>query len=312
MPEIHLDTDIGGDTDDLCALALALAWPGAGLLAVTTVSDDSGRRAGYARYALELAGRSDVPVAAGADISLGCYKPTPGFPEREEAYSPEPVPPAPAPHEEALDLLEESIARGATIVAIGPYTNLALLERRTPGILRDARLCLMGGHVFSNREGFPQWDYCEDWNIQVDYASALHVFERSSPTIVPLSASVETWLRHAHLPALRQAAAPLARLIARQGEAFAAGEWSKAEEGRTCAGLPDDIINFQHDPLACAVALGWDEGVELEELPLKFEVVDGYLRQRIEEGGRMTRVVTKIDGERFSEFWLDVVTSALP
>jgi inosine-uridine nucleoside N-ribohydrolase len=56
---------IGADIDDLCALALVLAWPGAELTAVTTVSDDGGRRAGYARHALALAGRPDLPVAAG-------------------------------------------------------------------------------------------------------------------------------------------------------------------------------------------------------------------------------------------------------
>lgn len=308
MTNIHLDTDIGGDTDDLCALALVLAWPGAELLAVTTVSDDGGRRAGYARYALSLAGRADVPVAAGADISLGCYTPTPGFPEGDEAYWPEPVPPAPNPHDAALDLLEASIERGAIVVAIGPFTNLALLERRSPGILGEARLYLMGSHVPAPRKGFPQWDYRDDWNVQVDYASAQYVFERSSPTLVPLSASVETWLRHAHLPALWRATSPLARLVARQAEAFAAGEWNKAEEGRAYAGLPEDIVNFQHDPLACALALGWDEGVEVSELPLKLEVADGFLRQRIEEGGRVTKVVTKVDGARFSEFWLDAVT----
>jgi inosine-uridine nucleoside N-ribohydrolase len=311
LPEIHLDTDLGGDTDDLCALALVLAWPGANLTAVTTVSDDGGRRAGYTRYALSLAGRTDVPVAAGADISLGCYTPTPGFPEGDEDYWPEPVPPAPTPHDAALDLLEASIERGAVVVAIGPFTNLALLERRSPGILSEARLYLMGSHVPAPREGFPQWDYRDDWNVQVDYASAQYVFERSSPTLIPLSATVGTWLRHAHLPALKRAASPLARLVARQAEAFAVGEWNKAEYGRTYAGLPEDIINFQHDPLACAVALGWDEGVEVNELPLKLEVVDGFLRQRIEEGGRMTKVVTKVDGARFSEFWLDAVTAAI-
>lgn len=310
MPEIHFDTDIGGDIDDLCALALVLAWPGAELFAVTTVADDGGRRAGYARHALTLAGHADVPVAAGADISLGCYRPTPGFPARDKAYWPEPVEPAPTPHDEALDLLEASIRRGAVVVAVGPYTNLALLERRAPGILGEARLCLMGGHVPAPREGFPQLDYRDDWNVQVDYASAREVFERSSPTLVPLSATVETWLRHAHLPALRRAASPLARLIARQAEAFASDEWKKAEYGRAYAGLPDDFINFQHDPLACAVALGWDEGVEVNELPLKFEVTDGLLRQSIEEGGRMTKVLTKVDGARFSEFWLDALTAA--
>ena len=52
MVALHLDTDLGGDIDDLCALAMVLNWPGVELLAVTTNSDDQGRRAGYARYAL--------------------------------------------------------------------------------------------------------------------------------------------------------------------------------------------------------------------------------------------------------------------
>lgn len=309
---IHIDTDIGGDTDDLCALALTTAWPGAELLAVTTVSDDGGRRAGYARHALGLAGRAGVPVAAGADISLGCYRPTPGFPEREDAYWPEPVPPAPGPHEAALDLLERSIERGAVVTAIGPYTNLALLERRKPGILRDARLCLVGGHALAPREGFPSWDYRDDWNIQVDAASALYVFEHSSPTFVPLSATAETWLAGSQLPALRRAASPLARLVARQAEAFASDEKLADRYVHAFPGLPRDFINFQHDPLACAVALGWDEGVEVTELPLKYEVeaAGGFVRQRVEDGGTMTRLLTKIDGARFSEFWLDAVAGA--
>ena len=27
MPKLHLDTDLGGDIDDLCALAMVLNWP---------------------------------------------------------------------------------------------------------------------------------------------------------------------------------------------------------------------------------------------------------------------------------------------
>ena len=46
MPKLHLDTDLGGDIDDLCALALVLKWPDVDLLAVTTNADDRGRRAG--------------------------------------------------------------------------------------------------------------------------------------------------------------------------------------------------------------------------------------------------------------------------
>ena len=310
MVKLHLDTDLGGDIDDLCALAMALNWPDADLLAVTTNSDDQGRRAGYTRYALRLAGREDVTVAAGADVSLGCYRVFPGLPD-ETAYWPEPVPPAPTPLGQALFLLERSIEQGATLVAIGAFTNLALLEKRAPGILRDANLYLMGGYVFPPRAGFPQWGNDQDWNVQVDVESATFVLQHANPVLVPLSVTVETALRRAYLPALRKAG-PLPQLIARQAEAFAQDEQMEARFGRTCDGLPDDTINFQHDPLACAIALGWRDGVQIDELPLTSKIRDGWLHQRVDDDGKPTRVVTRVDGGKFSRFWLDTMVKAGP
>jgi len=35
--KLHLDTDLGGAIDDLCALAMVLNWPDVELLAVATV-----------------------------------------------------------------------------------------------------------------------------------------------------------------------------------------------------------------------------------------------------------------------------------
>ena len=306
MLKLHLDTDLGGDIDDLCALAMALNWPGVDLLAVTTVADDQGRRAGYARYALRLAGREDIAVAAGADASLDCYRSRPGLPD-EAVYWPEPIPPAPTPLDQALSLLERSIEQGAIIAAIGPFTNLALLEKQSPGILRHARLYLMGGYVFPPREGFPAWGNDMDYNVQVDVQSAHYVIQRSSPTLVPLSVTVETSLRRAYLATLRQSG-PLARLIARQAEVFARDEDIETQYGQTCPGLPEDTINFQHDPLACAIALGWDDEVEISEIPLKLEIEDGWLCQRVNEGGKPTRVVTRVNGGKFNEFWLHTVT----
>ena len=66
MRRNQLDTDIGGDTDDLFALAMLLGWPDVDLVGVTTCSDSDGMRAGLARYALRLAGQEGVPVTARA------------------------------------------------------------------------------------------------------------------------------------------------------------------------------------------------------------------------------------------------------
>jgi inosine-uridine nucleoside N-ribohydrolase len=192
MRKVHLDTDLGGDIDDLCALAMVLNWPSIELVGVTTVSEDGGRRAGYVRYALEIAGRRDIPVCAGADISEGYYDHwQPGFPD-EGAYWPEPIQPAHGAAIDAIALLEHSVEQGATIAAIGPFTNLALLEQRSPGLLGSAHLVLMGGYVFPPRKGFPQWGADMDYNVQVDVKSAEYVLQHTTPTLVPLSVTIET------------------------------------------------------------------------------------------------------------------------
>jgi hypothetical protein len=92
LTEIHIGTDIGGDIDDLCALALT--WPSAELTAVTTVSDDGGRRARLLQTNARLP-RKGGGLLAGAGRAR-----------------------AAGPHDAALDLLERSIARGAVVAAI--------------------------------------------------------------------------------------------------------------------------------------------------------------------------------------------------
>jgi inosine-uridine nucleoside N-ribohydrolase len=147
-----------------------------------------------------------------------------------------------------------------------------------------------------------------DWNIQVDVKSAKHVIEHSNPTLIPLSVTVETALRRAYINELRTSGA-LGPLIARQAEAFAIDEQNETKYGAVCEGLPRDIINFQHDSLACAIALGWKEGVEIEEIPLVLEERDGWLYERISSNGKPVRVVTKIDGESFNDFWLNKIVN---
>ena len=306
MQKIHLDTDLGGDIDDLCALAMLLRWRDVEITGITTVAEANGRRAGYVQYVLQLEGKTDLPVTAGADVSQGFYRyPELGYPDEERYWSKQ-VSPSPNPIGDAIQLLKQSIEQGVTIIAIGPFTNLYLLELQYPGILRETNLFLMGGYIFPIRPGFPRWDNKMDWNIQVDVKSAKHVIEHSNPTLIPLSVTVETALRRAYLDALGRAGG-LGQLLARQAEAFAVDEQNEKKFGETCEGLPKDIINFLHDPLACAIALGWSDGVEVKEIPLILEEKDGRLYERIDPSGKPTRVVTKIDGSLFNEFWLNKI-----
>jgi purine nucleosidase len=307
ITKIHLDTDLGGDIDDLCALAILLRWQTVEIIGITTVAEAGGRRAGYVRHVLELDGKSHIPVAAGADVAEGYYRyPELGYPD-EQRYWSYPIAPLPNNVDCALELLKRSIERGATVIAIGPFTNLYLLDLKYPGILQDAHLFLMGGYVYPIRAGFPSWGNDFDWNIQVDVNSAKYVLERCNPTLIPLTVTVETAFRRQYLAELQDSGS-LGQLLARQAEAFALDENNEVRYGQACEGLPDDIINFLHDPLACAIALGWNTGVELVDLPLVFEEHQGWLYERVEPSGKPTRLVKKIDGPGFSQFWFEKIT----
>ncbi|MDQ3327227.1 MAG: nucleoside hydrolase [Chloroflexota bacterium] len=303
MIRIHLDTDIAGDTDDLCALAMVLNWPGAELVGVTTTSDQAGYRAACVHAALRLAGRDDIPVAAGADGSLSGYYMHPGIPAPER-YWPEVTTPMPSSPGAALDLLAASAEAGAVIVAIGPWTNLALLEIVRPGLLARTRVFAMGGYIEPPDPGLPQWSRDVDYNVQQDTLAARIVWERCDPILVPLNVCLETTLRAEHLPVLRRGNA-LARLVADQGEIHGTDD-AMFELGSAHERLPNDLLNFQYDPLACAVALEWD-GVRVEPLKLAARMEGSMLTFPRDPEGRPTCVAVAVDGPRFEEAWLAAV-----
>jgi len=283
---------------------LLLKSSGVEIIGITTVAENGGKRAGQVQYTLKVAGRIDIPVKAGADNAGGFYPMELGLPV-EERYWPEPITPLINPINEALELLKHSIEQGATIVAIGPLTNLYLLDVKYPGILKRAEIFFMGGYIHPPRPGFPDWKNEFDFNKQIDVKSAKHVLQNSNITLVQLSVTEETFLRRFHLDSLRNSG-PLGQLLAKQAEEFAKDE-KMAEKYKDCENVPKDIINFQYDPLTAAVALGWDEGVNIEELSLVVEEKDGLLHERIDSTGKVFKVVTKVDGIRFGEFWLDQV-----
>ena len=174
--KILLDTDIGDDIDDALALALALEMPEMELVGVTTVFQNTEKRARIARKMLSLWGR-DVPAYAG--IALGekagmPYAQTP-CQYTPELDSPEYAPcnvPAEDEGMGAVDFLirsAEQFGPELTIVAIGPLTNIARAIQKAPQSMRRVqRIVLMGG---SFQRQF------REWNIVCDPLSAKRVME---------------------------------------------------------------------------------------------------------------------------------------
>ena len=148
-----------------------------------------------------------------------------------------------------------------------------------------------------------------DYNVQQDVAAARVVWKRYAPILVQFSVCLGVHLRRAHLPWLRRGGR-LARFAADQSELYGTEE-GVGKAGREQPGRPDDLLNLHYDPLACAVAAGWD-GALVEETELVARQDDGSLAFPEEPGGGKTRVVTGVDGPRLEEEWLRAAASAGP
>ena len=147
-----IDTDPG--IDDALAILLALASPEVDLRLVTTVHGnvELAQTTENALRVLHLAGRSDVPVAAGARESLVHAQPErAGHVHGDAGLGGVQLPPSPArvdprPAVVALADLLTTSPEPVTVAAIGPLTNLALLLRVYPdAAARIGRLVVMGG-----------------------------------------------------------------------------------------------------------------------------------------------------------------------
>jgi pyrimidine-specific ribonucleoside hydrolase len=182
-----IDTDPG--IDDALAILLALASPEVDLRLVTTVHGnvELEQTTENALRVLHLAGRSDVPVAAGARASLvhpqteraGHVHGTAGLGGVELA--PSPAAPDPRPAVVAMaDLLMSSPAP-VTVAAIGPLTNIALLLGVYPdAAARIDRLVVMGGSAA--RGG--NVTAAAEFNVWADPEAAQAVFGSTLPTVM--------------------------------------------------------------------------------------------------------------------------------
>jgi pyrimidine-specific ribonucleoside hydrolase len=196
---IVIDCDPGHD--DAIALLLALASPEVELRGVTTVSGNQTleKTTANALRVLEFVGRADVAVAAGADRPLVRERFVAAYVHGESGLEgPDLPPPQTAPAaEHAVHFLSERVD-GATLVATGPLTNVALLLARHPDAAPE-RLVLMGGAIAEGNV-----TPAAEFNIWADPEAARRVFESGlDVTMVGLDVTHKALLGPAHSGRLR-------------------------------------------------------------------------------------------------------------
>jgi pyrimidine-specific ribonucleoside hydrolase len=228
-----IDTDPG--IDDALAVLLALASPEVDLRLVTTVHGnvELAQTTENALRVLHLAGRSDVPVAAGARSSLVVPQPErAGHVHGTSGLGGVVLPPSPAaidprPAVTALADLLFSSEEPVTVAAIGPLTNIALLLAVYPeAAARIGRLVVMGGSA--TRGG--NVTAAAEFNVWADPEAAAVVFRAGLPTVmVGLDVTLPTVLTAAGIarfaaagPVGAQAAAVLGRYVDHARTAYGA------------------------------------------------------------------------------------------
>jgi purine nucleosidase len=143
---VLLDTDIGSDIDDAVCLAYLLRRPDCELLGVTTVTGDTQKRAALAEVICRAAGRDDVAIRAGAPGPLLVGPGQPGVPQYEAIAALAHRTDHPSDAIEFIRSVVRSRPGEVTLLAIGPFTNVALLFATDPavsGMLKE--LVIMGG-----------------------------------------------------------------------------------------------------------------------------------------------------------------------
>ncbi|WP_405164535.1 nucleoside hydrolase [Nocardia sp. NBC_01499] len=165
-----LDTDVGGEPDDALALGVAAGMPS--LMLVVTSDEHGGRRARFARYLLDLLGRSDVPVVAGVDL---------GNEHRwaAEELVPDHIPAQPTDLTAAVSQVLEQHSGQISWVVLGSMSNIAAVLAADPTIGERLIITVQeGAHRYST-------DHAQQ-NFALDLPAARKVLAAGiGPWIVP-------------------------------------------------------------------------------------------------------------------------------
>jgi inosine-uridine nucleoside N-ribohydrolase len=213
---VIIDTDPG--VDDALALLLAMRSPELKVEAITAVAGNVPLELTLpnALRMVEVAGRTDIPVAAGAKSPMVRRLVTATYAHGENglgsAVFPEPkTKPVKEPAAELIRQLVRKYPGEVTLLTIGPLTNIATalnLDTELASMIRG--LVMMGGSL-SGGNITP----AAEFNIYVDPEAARIVFQSGIPiTMVGLDVTRKTSLTEEHLRELQAGRSPVSQAAA--------------------------------------------------------------------------------------------------
>jgi pyrimidine-specific ribonucleoside hydrolase len=213
---VIIDTDPG--VDDALALLLAMRSPELKIEAITPVAGNVPLELTLpnALRMVEIAGRTDIPVASGAKSPLMRRLVTATYAHGENglggAVFPEPK--TKPVKESAAELIRQIVRRfpsEVTLITIGPLTNIATALSMDPELAAMVRSLVMMGGSLSGGNITP----AAEFNIYVDPEAARMVFQSGIPiTMVGLDVTRKTSLTEDHLRQLQAGQNPVSQAAA--------------------------------------------------------------------------------------------------
>ncbi|EPD29304.1 nucleoside hydrolase [Actinotignum sanguinis] len=313
MKKLILDLDTG--IDDCLALAYALGSPEVEIIGITgtfgNVQRDTGVQNSLAL--LDLFGRQDIPVFAGASHAL--QRSTFDVQEASALIHGRnglgnvqiPKSNRQPEHAPACDFLIESAkehGENLTLVATGPMTNLAQALEKDPEFHNGCQITIMGGALTVPGNCNP----VQEANISQDPEAADILFRSGTAiTMVGLDVTLQTLLTYKETAAWRQIGTPAANYVAEITDSYIQAYGTIAPYLGGC-GL--------HDPLAVAIAIDpslasfftTNLKVDLSE-PFRGRTIGD--EQRLNNPHKTVKVALTVDAERFLKEFMHRVSTLL-
>ena len=301
---IVIDCDPGHD--DAIAILLALASPEVEVRGITTVAGNQTleKTTRNALKVLELAGRTDIPVAAGADAPLRRTLRVAANVHGESGLDgpslPEPTTTVVAAH--AADFLAELIEPGVVLVPTGPLTNVALMLERHPDVCdRLERIVWMGGAIAEGNT-----TPAAEFNAFVDPEAAAAVFGSGIPvTMIGLDITHKALFTRAHADRLRDTGAA-GRVVAELSDFFQ--RFHEARYGFDGSPIHDALAVAQVIDPTLVTTLNCNIAIETASQHCDGRtVVDRWLV--LQDARRNAHAGIDVDAERFLELLVERIGS---